>query len=84
MTDAKEIIERVEEYEVSKMGSSGISIRCPKMSSQVVLVVKNPSANAGDVRDTGSVPGLRLSPGEGNSNPLQYSRLENPMEGGTW
>jgi len=43
----------------------------------VALVVKNPPANAGDVRDEGSVPGLRRSPRGGNGNPLQYSCLEN-------
>ena len=32
----------------------------------------------------GSIPGLGRSPGEGNGNPLQYSCLENPMDGGTW
>ena len=47
-------------------------------------VVKNPPANAGDTRDMGSIPGLRRSPGEGNSNPLQYSFLENPMDRGAW
>ena len=40
------------------------------MGSQVVLVVKNPSANAGDIRDTGSIPGSGRSPGGGNGNPL--------------
>ena len=44
----------------------------------VVLGVKNPPANAGDVRNVGSIPGLGRSPGEGHSNPLQYSCLENP------
>ena len=44
-------------------------------------VVKNPSANAGDA---GSIPGLGRSPGEGNANPLQYSCLENPRNGGAW
>ena len=39
------------------------------MSSQVMLVVKNPPVNAGDIRDVGSVPGLGRSPGEGNGNP---------------
>ena len=39
--------------------------------SQVALVVKNPPANAGDIRDVGSIPGLGRSPGEGNGNPLQ-------------
>ena len=34
--------------------------------------------------DLGSIRGLGRSPGEGNGNPLQYSCLENPMEGGTW
>ena len=42
---------------------------------------KAPAYNAGDL---GSVPGLGRSPGEGNGNPLQYSCLENPMDGGTW
>ena len=37
--------------------------------------------NAGDL---GSIPGLGRSPGEGNGNPLQYSSLENPMDGGAW
>ena len=46
--------------------------------SQMVLVVKNPPANAGGIRDTGLIPGLRRSPGVGNGNPLQYSGLENP------
>ena len=50
------------------------------MASQVVLVVKNLPANAGDIRDVGLIPGLGRSPGEGNGNPLQYSCLENPME----
>ena len=37
-----------------------------------------------DVRDAGSVPGLERSPGGGNSNALQYSGLENPMDRGAW
>ena len=47
-------------------------------TSQVVLVVKNLPADAGDIRDTGLIPGLGGSPGERNDNPLQYSCLENP------
>ena len=39
---------------------------------QVVLVVKNPSANAGDIRDMGLISGLGRSPGEGTGYPLQY------------
>ena len=47
-------------------------------------MVKNPPANAGEVRDEGSIPGSGRSPGEGNGNPLQYSCLENPMDRGAW
>ena len=49
-----------------------------------MLVLKNPSANAGDIRVTGLTPGLKRSPGEGNGNPLQYFCLENPMDRGAW
>ena len=42
------------------------------MASQVVLVVKNPPANAGDIRDTGLIPGSGRSPGGGHGNPLQF------------
>ena len=52
--------------------------------SQVALVVKNPPANAGDVRDVGSIPGSEKSPRGGNGNPLQDSCLENPRDGGAW
>ena len=48
------------------------------------VVVKNPPANAGDVRETGSVSGSERSPGGGSGNPLQYSYLENPMDRGAW
>ena len=51
---------------------------------QVAPVVKNPPANAGDVRDSGSVPGLGRYPGGGHEDPLQYSCLENPMDRGAW
>ena len=47
-------------------------------------MAKEPSANAGDTRDEGSIPGLGRSPGEGHGNPLQYSRLENPIDRGAW
>ena len=50
----------------------------------MVLVVKNPPADAGDIRDAGSNPGLGRSPGEGNGNPLQYFCMENPTNGGAW
>ena len=45
---------------------------------------KESLANAGDVRDTGSIPGSGISPGEGSSYPLQYSCLENSMVRGAW
>ena len=50
----------------------------------MVLVVKNPLANAGDARDVGSVPGLGGSSGVRNCNPFQYFHLENPMDRGAW
>ena len=53
-------------------------------ASQVVHVVKNLPANAGDVRDEGSTPGSGRSPEGGHGNPLQYSCLENLMDWGAW
>ena len=47
-------------------------------------VVKNLPANAGDAGDIGLISRFRRSPGEGNGTPLQYSCLENPMDGGAW
>ena len=47
-------------------------------------MVKNPPANAGDIRDVGPIPGLGRSPGEENGNPHQYSCIENPMDRGAW
>ena len=57
---------------------------CSKCGLQVMLVVKNPSANAEDLRDMSSIPGLGRFPAEGTNNPLQYSCLENPTDGGAW
>ena len=53
-------------------------------ASQVTLVVKNPPANARDITDPGSIPGLGRSPGGGHGNPVQCSYLENPMDRGAW
>ena len=53
-------------------------------ASQVALVVKKSPANAGHIRDTGSIPGLGRSSGEGNGNPLQYFCLKNSMDRGAW
>ena len=53
-------------------------------ASQLALVVKNPPANAGGIRDTGLIPGLGRFPGRENGNPLQYPCLENPKDRGDW
>ena len=50
----------------------------------MVLVVKNPPANAGDIRDMVLISGSEGSSGGGHSNPIQYSCLENPMDRGAW
>ena len=47
-------------------------------------MVRNPTDNAEDVRDTASIPELGRSPKGGHGNPLQYSCLENPMDRGAW
>ena len=47
-------------------------------------MVKNPPADAGDTRNTSSIPGLGRSPGGGNGSPLQYSCLENSMDRRAW
>ena len=52
--------------------------------SQVVLVVKNLPASAGDIRNAGSIPGLGRSPRRAHGNPLQYSCLENRIDRGAW
>ena len=53
-------------------------------TSQVMLVVKNPSDNAGDIRDEGSIPELGRSPGGGQGYTLHYPCLENAMDRGAW
>ena len=55
-----------------------------ELRSQEVLVIKISPANAGDIRDMTSVPGLGRSPGAGHGKPFQYSCLENPMDRGAW
>ena len=54
----------------------------PAGGSQLLQLVKNLPANAGDARDTGSIRGSGRSPGVGNGNPFQYSCLENSMDRG--
>ena len=50
----------------------------------MALVVNNPTANAGDIREPSSIPWMGKSPGEGHGNPLQHSCLEKPMDRGAW
>ena len=52
--------------------------------SQVALAVRNPPANAGDLKDACSIPGLARSPGAGYGTPLQYSCLESPTDIEAW
>ena len=53
-------------------------------ASQVALVVKNPPASAGDIRDAGLIPGSGRSPGGRHGNPLQDTCPENPIDRGAW
>ena len=55
-----------------------------KGSFRASLMAPGVKASARNAGDSGSIPGSGRSPGEGNGNPLQYSCLENPMEGGAW
>ena len=61
-----------------------MEIPYPLSPNRCLLVVKNPPANTGDVKDMGLILGSRRSPGGGHGNPLQYSCLENPMEEPGW
>ena len=65
-------------------GKISVLALCPSFASQMGLVVKNPPANAGDVRDVSLIPGSGRYPGGGHGNPLQCSYLENPMDRGAW
>ena len=53
-------------------------------NKRIYEMVKILSANAGDIRDAGLIPGLGICPGGGNGTLLQYSCLENPMDRGAW
>ena len=64
---------------------SGVAKSRTRLSDlAAAAVVKNLSANAGDIRDAGSIPGSGRSPGRVHGNSLQYSCLENPMDRGGW
>ena len=71
-SDMTEVIQQQQQIKRSPCKCTG--------AFQVALVLKNPLANAGDVRDVCLIPGSRRSPGGRNGNPLQYSCLENPMD----
>ena len=58
--------------------------RLELQASQVAPMAKNLPANAGDIRDVGSIPGSGRAAGGEHSNTLQYSCLENPMDRGSW
>ena len=60
------------------------SFPCTRMSILLTSLSKNSKAYAYNVGNPGSIPGSGRSPGEGNGNPLQYSCLENPMDGRAW
>ena len=61
-----------------------VRVRVCVKASWVAIVVKNPPASAGDVRDVGCITGSGRSPGGGYGNPFQYSCLENPLDRGDW
>ena len=60
------------------MGAGGLG-NYKQDGPKVALVLKNPPASAGDMREVGLIPGSGRSPGGGHGNPLQYSCLENPL-----
>ena len=61
-----------------------IIYHCWKYNTEVPTSGKEPACNAGDTRDEGSIPGSGSSPGGGHGNSLQYSCLQNPMDGAVW
>ena len=77
-------IKRTRECRATK-GGMGIRV-CyePIRASQMVIVAKNPPANAGNIREAGSIRGLGRCPGGGHGSPLHSSCLENPMDRGAW
>ena len=61
-----------------------LSLSIYTRTSLVAQIVKNLPVSARGIRDLSSIPGSGRFPGEGNGNPLHYSCLENPMDGGVW
>ena len=76
-----------EDLAAAKLGDKSMRLKkkCKKVAAKLGFPggsqVKASDCNTGDL---GSIPGLGRTPGEGNGNPLQYSCLENPMDGGAW
>ena len=90
MESIKQLLELIKMFsgvtrnKISLQKANCIFVYQQEGSSQVALVVKNPPANAGDVKDVGSVSGSGRFPGGWHGYPLQYSCLENPMDRGAW
>ena len=78
------LICRLKEPEFSQAFLSSYAIVSLEPTAQVMLVVKNLPAHAGNTRDVGLIPESRRSPGGGNGNLIQYSCQENPMDRGSW
>ena len=69
---------------LKRLSSSSSSPNCSFLKGAFFLGGSDSKTSAYNVGDLGSISGLGRSPQEGNSNPLQYSCLENPMDGGAW
>ena len=72
---------------LEKQKNSDLTFECTfetEEASQVMLVVKNPPDNAGDIRDVGSIPESGTSPGGVHGNPLQYYCLDSLPDRGAW
>ena len=77
-------LQRVRHNSVTEHSTTKGSQSLLVVASQVALVVKNPLANAGNIRYLSSIPGLGRFPGGGHGNPFQYSCLENPRDRRAW
>ena len=76
--DAAMVGKRPPEVASKAFSPSVVEVPPRKGASHIALVVKNPPANAGDIRDAGSIPGSGRSPGGGHGSPLQYSCWRTP------
>ena len=65
-------------------GKNVLIVMVPILINKDVCSGSDGKASVCNAGDTGSIPGLGRSPGDGNGSPLQYSCLENPMDGGAW